>query len=333
MSELLTIEFVAEMTKTPPDVPFAPGLARESFAESAIFATLPIATIGAKSKNGYTYTQAAVEKIVQEINDKKPEGIWGHIRPDERASRYDPPAVRWVGATIEGKTLWAKAIPISEIARQHFEVASAAQAPIGTSIYGLATLNKQNDVLDFEIETIDLASSARAGVRESVAVPRLTSEMSQENPLEVEMSDTQELVQELTGERDTLKAQIAEMETTFQNRIAEMETTYKARISELQGQLSNGWIETAVSEIKLPALRPIVAEQLEGRSFETREAAEAAVALIQEKPSIKAVAAELTKAALGPNVVVAAEQNANNWREEVVRAAESRAKKTGVLAQ
>lgn len=331
MSELLTIEFVAEMTTAAPNVTVSPDILA-ALGDNPMLVTLPVAKVGVKSRNGYTYTAEAVKAMAEQINSKRPEGRWGHLRADERATRYDPPAVRWLAAELDANgVLWAKATPVTPDAREHFRVATAARANVGTSIYGMATIDKDNTtVRHIDLESIDLADPARVGVPETVAVPVITAEMSIEEAIVPEELTVQ--LQELTGERDGLQAQVAEMQAANQTLLAEMEG-YKARISELQGQLSNGWIETAVSEIKLPALRPIVAEQLEGRSFETREAAEAAVALIQEKPSIKAVAAELTKAALGPNVVVAAEQNANNWREEVVRAAESRAKKTGVLAQ
>ncbi len=160
-----------------PDVPLAEGLDAAAFGDDPMFVTLPIAQIGAVSKNGYRYSEGVVQGLVAQINQQKPEGHWGHVPAEKRDTHYQPPAVRWVGALMdEGGVVWAKAFPITPEAREHFRIAQAAQAPIGTSLYGVATIEGE-EVVALDLESIDLADAARVGIAEAVAAPVITSEM------------------------------------------------------------------------------------------------------------------------------------------------------------
>lgn len=163
--------------KITPDVPLAEGLDVAAFGDDPMFVTLPIAQIGAVSKNGYRYAEAVVRGLVTQINQQKPEGHWGHVPAEKRDTHYQPPAVRWVGALMdEGGVVWAKAFPITPEAREHFRIAQAAHAPIGTSLYGVATIEGE-EVVALDLESIDLADAARVGIAEAVAAPVITAEM------------------------------------------------------------------------------------------------------------------------------------------------------------
>ncbi len=170
------------MAKITPDVPLAEGLDVAAFGDDPMFVTLPIAQMGAVSKNGYRYAESVVRGLVAQINQQKPEGHWGHVPAEKRDTHYQPPAVRWVGAMLDADgVVWAKAFPITPEAREHFRIAQAAQAPIGTSLYGVATIEGE-EVIALDLESIDLADAARVGIAEAVAAPVITAEMNDAIP-------------------------------------------------------------------------------------------------------------------------------------------------------
>jgi len=79
-----TEKLEAAPAKNLPDVPLAAGLDVAAFGDDPLFVTLPVAQIGAVSRNGYRYAEGAVRGLVEQINAKKPEGRWGHVRPEDR---------------------------------------------------------------------------------------------------------------------------------------------------------------------------------------------------------------------------------------------------------
>lgn len=191
------------MAKITPDVPLAEGLDVAAFGDDPMFVTLPIAQMGAVSKNGYRYAEAVVRGLVAQINQQKPEGHWGHVPAEKRDTHYQPPAVRWVGALLDANgVVWAKAFPITPEAREHFRIAQAAQAPIGTSLYGVATIEGE-EVIALDLESIDLADAARVGIAEAVAAPVITAEMNDARGSKPPAMGVKSLMNE-TGGEDTL---------------------------------------------------------------------------------------------------------------------------------
>jgi hypothetical protein len=96
----LRLTCLSEMRGGYPDIPLPEDIDRAALGEAAFFVTLPIGQAGAQSRNGRTYSRAAVEGMVAQINARRPEGMWGHLSEAEAGTRYDPPAIRWLAACL-----------------------------------------------------------------------------------------------------------------------------------------------------------------------------------------------------------------------------------------
>jgi len=150
-----------------------------------VFVTLPIAKVGATSRNGRKYDTAAVQSIVAKINTSRSTGIRGHLTEAERATRFDLPSLVWIGAQLEPNGLaWAKAyVPTySADTREFFRIMSVVESEVGTSIYGTADIDESGNVTNLQIESIDLGHPQRLGVASAAAIPIVTSELHTPRP-------------------------------------------------------------------------------------------------------------------------------------------------------
>lgn len=58
---------------------------------------------------GRVYERSAVESLVHQISEKRPEGGWGHLHVSEFGTRYEPSAIRLLAATLaQDGTAWAR---------------------------------------------------------------------------------------------------------------------------------------------------------------------------------------------------------------------------------
>lgn len=371
MSKVIRLETISEMSATYPDVPLAPGVDLAALGDDPLFVTLPIGKFGAKSVNGRTYEMSAVQRIVEQVNSDRPEGRWGHLKPEDRASKYDAPPIRWVGATIAPDGVaYGKLLAVTQEARDYYRTAKATNAKVATSVYGVATFDGTK-VVDFELESIDIADPKRVGIPDMVAAPQLTQEM------EEGMKTDKELVQELSVERDQLQKQIAEMKAKAdqvdqaQKLIQEYADAFvraeinitasggdlgkviQEMIEKLQAMQASqlvAQVEAAVQEmVKVETLRPIVTRLLNIPAPELFTNRQVVAEMFQRLPNEKAIKDQIVKlmaepymAALatqqvqeqaGPGAVVAAadKQKPENWREELVKNAEQTAKQIGAL--
>lgn len=318
MMEMVIFEHVSRFKKEYPDVPLSSELDPADFDENTRFVTLPLMPIGAKSRNGRTYSEQAVRGIVDQINQKRPEGGWGHLAVEERATRYDPPALRWVGAMVDTDGLaWGKAIPVTESAREHIRIAKQTRARIGTSIYGKATL-KGNEVMSIELEKIDLVDSERVGIPEAAAVPivEMSEEIKEQNPV------SEQLIQELTTERDGLKTQISELTAaldTHKGIVAELcqvmgiekADDLKTVVSELVNQRNDATnkarlaiVGKLVGELKLPQTAKLVAAAIGTPDTDDEEKIKTQIAELMASDLIQPVA-EMERVKIGgPRAIV-----------------------------
>ena len=143
--------------------------------------TLPIGQAGARSRNQRTYSRAAVEQMVAQINQQRPEGMWGHLAAEEAQTRYDPPAIRWLAAQIDGEGIaWGKGLPLTDETRDYYRLAKATNARVGTSLVAWAQMDG-SEVTALELVTVDLADPARVGVPVTAAKPVISAEMTEES--------------------------------------------------------------------------------------------------------------------------------------------------------
>lgn len=284
MSEII-IELTSDFKGQYPNVPFAAGVDAEGFQSepNPFFVTLPIARVGVKSRNGREFNRAAVERIVSQINDKKPEGNIGHIPVEKRSTHYEMPKLRWLGAVLDADgTAWGKAwIPsYASDVREFFRDAKRSNARVGTSIYGK---EGEAGLADMVLEQIDLGHPDRLGVLEVGAIPQITSELNDENKEADNMAE-KEVLAELLTSKDAVIAELQTKVNASETLVSELQskaaiadaviaelgadpvTTAKGLIAELvdlkKAKLANEIDDVIAELVKVPQLRGIAKKEV-----------------------------------------------------------------------
>ena len=348
MAELLG-GMVSELRGSYPDVPYAPGVDAEGIRQddpNPMFVTLPLVKVGGVSRNGLHWNRTAAERIVAQINERKPEGYLGHVPAEKRSTQFEFGKLRWVGAKLhDDGTVWAKAyVPkYAEDARDYFRLAKRTGAFVGTSVYGL---KGDKGIEDMTLESVDLGHPDRVANPSAVAVPLVTSEMvetpapagagdvteikQEENPVEAE---NKAVVSELIEARDVALGQVAELKgqlETVSAQIVELKAAAETlqQISELVGgnalETVRAWqteraaaekaareaaVQAVVSElVALEALRPLVLAQM--GDVADAEAARARVTELLGRDDMQVIAEALKSSVMGPRAVVTAARQA-----------------------
>ncbi len=251
MTKTVVFEYaLGTFAGTFPQVPTAAGVDMDALRQTdtdPMFVTLPIVPeVGATSRNGLLYDEALADSIVKQINDKRPEGIFGHLRDEERSSSYPEPAAIWVGAMRDGSTVWAKALVTDPRAKDRIRRLKATGGQIATSIYGKGRYEQTSKagvrrLADFDLETLDFAPPARAALQNG-AQPAITAELEQGDPemtkeeliAELTAGDIpQELREQIIGEAQS-RSQTATTIAELQQQIADRD----AMVTELQGSIA-----------------------------------------------------------------------------------------------
>lgn len=307
---------ITEFRGTFPKLELPEDIDLTAFGENKWFATLKIGKVGATSHSGRVYTRTAMEQLVEQVNKGRPEGRWGHLKEEDRATVYDPPAVRWLAAMIdEDGTVWAKCYPMTAEAKEHLRIAAATNAKVGTSIYGKASMEGSN-VIGLNVETIDLAGAPRVGVPETAAHVQITSEQSDK---ESGMADTD--LKDLIAERDSLKARIAELENELKTLkpaeaalasagemvgnkdiavgIKTLQTEKEGLIAENKELLKEA-IANKVSSVKLESARPIIAELISAANPTSRKQLDEVFTEVMARESVKTLLKQTVIKEMGP---------------------------------
>jgi 2'-5' RNA ligase len=174
----LTLTCVSEMRGKYPDIRLPDDVNTESIRSRGFkFVTLPVGQINSQSRNGRSYREAAMRRFAEQINQKRPEGNWGHIPETMLSTHYSNPPIRWLASQIDDQgVVWAKGLPLTKESQDYFELARDTNARVGTSLAAYAQMDG-DDVLDLELITLDLADPARVGVPMTASVPVLSTEM------------------------------------------------------------------------------------------------------------------------------------------------------------
>lgn len=231
------IDYVSEFAKGRPEIPLPSDVLenmpkiKELLQGEPVFVTLPVAKSNSRSRNGRIYTENAVKKLVDQINSMRPEGIFGHIENEKRATSYTPPAIRWLVAEMQSDgTAWAKGLALTKESADYFNLAEATLSRVGTSVYGKPPIMRNGAVHEFELEKLDIADPTRAGLIEAVAVPYVTSEMTHEdNEEDGDKNMSDQLISELTKARDDFRDEAADL----RNQVSELQ----AKIDEATRQI------------------------------------------------------------------------------------------------
>lgn len=254
--EIIREYYVAAFRGKPEDVLPAEGVDMDAIHQrdpDAMFVTLPIAEIGAISNNGLLYDEALVDSIAEQINNKRPGGIFGHLKDEERNTSFPLPAGLWVGAKRVGQTLWAKAYVPPSAARDYVLNLKSVGGELATSIYGKGKFEKVREgvrrLANFKLESLDFAPPSRAALGLG-AIPHVTAEMQEESG-DDDMTDKAQVLAELTVDevpaklREAIIAEATKQDET-QSTIAELTNTVKAKdevIAEMQGVIEQHRVE------------------------------------------------------------------------------------------
>lgn len=258
---------VSELRGGYPNIALPPGM-REEFGADAMFVTLPIGKVGARSRNERTYSEAAVKAIVDAVNTMRPEGRWGHLRDEERPYTYGPPAIRWLVAMIDSEGIaWAKGFPTTSEAREYFRVAKIAGSRVGTSVYGFGRMDG-DQVVDFELESIDLAAPDRVGIPETAAEPMITKETEDNGMTEITLRDVpdavrQQILEQYSNEQNG--ARLSEMEqqvATLSEQVQALTTERDAARGEASKLLAT-YVQARIAEqVQLAPVRKLIARMV-----------------------------------------------------------------------
>lgn len=214
MSELLHV-LISEFKGKYPEIPLPEDIDRDAFGDKPFFVTLPIGEVGARSRNKRTYTRASIQEMVDQVNERRPRGWWGHPEPGERSTTA--PALQWLAAILDedGKA-WGKCVTLAENAREYLKAARATRTKVGTSILGTAAMDGDK-VVSVDLSFIDLVADPNwVGVPATAATPHLTKETrlgAGEDKQGGTMPDgNEQLIAELRTDRDTARTKATELE-------------------------------------------------------------------------------------------------------------------------
>jgi hypothetical protein len=176
--EMISWHYVSELSSSLPTIPLPEDIDLSELKKEykRIFAdedvelfVLPIGAINAESRNGRTYLASAIHDLVTQVNELRPEGMWGHLRDEELSTRYDPPAIRWLAAKLVGDVAYGLLLPLTVEARDYYRLARATGANVATSITAQADINQKQEVTHLSLHTIDIADPTRVGILATVS--------------------------------------------------------------------------------------------------------------------------------------------------------------------
>jgi hypothetical protein len=296
----VTLTCISELRGAYPEIALPDDIDRSALGEAAFFVTLPIGQAGARSRNQRTYSRAAVEQMVAQINQQRPEGMWGHLAPDETGTRYDPPAIRWLAAMLDGDGIaWGKGLPLTEQTREYYRLAKATSARVGTSLVAWAQMDG-SEVTSMELVTVDLADPARVGVPVTAARPVISKEMKtgsaeekdstqRREDAKTQREDSLEALREMLGEGDVIER----VQTLLEER--------SGLIEEREALISEAITAAVERTVRIPAAAALVEDLVRARSPQTQAEVGAAVAAVVESAAVKSLLRAELQQAMGPS--------------------------------
>lgn len=337
MNEVPVIEYIiGEFRGTFPDVPIAAGVNLEELTEAdgtPFFVTLPIIPeVGQVSKNGLLYDDQLVNSIEEQINTKRPGGIFGHLRDDQRDTAFPLPAGLWVGAKRVGQTLWAKSYIPPGAGRDHMRRLKAIGGQIATSIYGKGTKEivraGVNRLTAFTLESLDFAPPERAALGYGAA-PFVTAEMQNQEHRKtmniVTINDIpQALREQVIQEYQRTAAQregVAELSTQLADRDTVI-AAQQATIAEYQRVQFDNALDGKISELinwtvtgegaqaKVDSFKRTVRSRILAEMGTERKAERIAEVAATVWAEVQPIAETVRDALSGPPAIVSAAQRA-----------------------
>lgn len=341
---------VGEFRGSFPDVPTAAGVDMDALKASdpdMMLVTLPIIPqVGATSRNGLLYDDALANDIVAQINAKRPEGIFGHLKEEDRATAFPEPAAVWLGAMRDGNQVWAKAMVTSPDAKARIRRLKATGGQIATSIYGKGSYEPTatkgvRRLAAFDLESLDFAPPARAALGNG-AHPHVTAELEQGDPdmnreqiiAELTLNDIPAAIREQivaeAQQRSTATQTIAELQQAVADRDALIQAAQET-VAEYQRQRFSDSLDTRVAELtnwsvkgeeaqkKLDSFRRTLRARITQELGEERDAERVAETVTAVWTDLEPLAETLRDSLAGPAALIGGKGKGDNWRDELVK--------------
>lgn len=190
-----------------PTVPITEGVIYEDLIagdDDPMFVTMPIGKSGSTSANNRHYDEGFITELEKQVLQKRPVGLMGHLKDEERSTAFPDEAVHWVGAVRERDLLWGKGYvppgPVRDRVRRYM----ASGRPLATSIDAKAsgTWSKEQGAMVMDGKTLDLnqidfAPADRVGISDLSVVPHISKEMGEGGENEM---DKLQIIKELSAE-------------------------------------------------------------------------------------------------------------------------------------
>jgi hypothetical protein len=292
----VTVTCISEMRGAYPEIGLPEDIDRAALGADAFFVTLPIGQVGAKSRNQRRYSRAAVEQMVAQINAQRPEGMWGHIAADETATRYDPPAIRWLAAVIDGEGVaWGKGLPLTAETRDYYRLAKATNARVGTSLVAWAQMDGE-EVQALELVTVDLADPARVGVPVTAAKALISTEMDEGKGKESTQRRREGQSKAQSGEEDA--AELVALRELFGE--GDVVAQVRALMAEREALLDAAITAAVERAVRIPAALGLVEQLVRGKKPQTQAAIGDAVAAVVTSEAVQGLLREMVAQTSGP---------------------------------
>lgn len=368
-NEDITFTVVSEFKGEFPEIPFAEGVdVREltSGDDDPLFVSLPVAEVGITSRNNLYYDDKLVSELEKQINVKRPNANFGHIKDDDRDTVFNVPAGIWVGAVREGKKLWAKAYIMPGEEKTYIKKLKAVGGSIATSIYGRGSIiqdkNGRNRAASFSLESLDFGSKDRVSLNinpqmvltseftekttpkrdnkmsDNLDVKTLRKEDAPNLPQEVKdavlaefesAKEEMDRISELTKDLEHAAKTISEYENTIaEYRRKEFGSTLDAKIAELVK-----WETTSdKTKSKLEAFRSNLKDAVLAKIGDSTDIKKAERQITEFMDGYYGTIAEtLRDEAAGPSATVAAGTKTEDWRKKYVDNAQEIARQSGAI--
>jgi hypothetical protein len=343
-SEMIQEYTIARLRGSFPDVPIAAGVDLDELKTldpQPVFVTLPvIPEIGTVSKNGLLYDEALATSIEEQINTKRPGGIFGHLKDEERDTSFPIPPAMWVGAKRVGQSLWAKAYVAPGAARDHIRQLKAMGGSIATSIYGKGAFEAVEKgvrrLKDFDLESLDFAPPSRAALGYASA-PNVTAELTQDDPVEeqevmeltikdVSQALREQIIQEFQAANNQ-QAQVAELTqqvtdrdtiitelraSVQQSQVREFDNALDAKIAELV----NWQVKGEAAQAKVDAFKRTLKSRILAEMGTDRKAERIAEVTATVWADLKEIAETVRDALAGPAAIVGNRQRSTPKLED-----------------
>ncbi|MHC4619593.1 MAG: hypothetical protein ACYTEQ_17745 [Planctomycetota bacterium] len=289
-----------------PTVPITEGVDYEALIAGdtdPLFVTMPIGKAGSTSGNKRHYDEEFVQELEKQVLQRRPIGLMGHLKKEDRNTEFPAEAVHWVGAMRENDLLWGKGYVPPGPVRDRVRRYKASGRPMATSIDAQASGEWDKDMgamkmdgASLDLHQIDFAPADRAGIVGLAVVPEISREMDGDNvdSMEDNPMDKLEVLKGLTAEdaqyiptevREAIletvetPAEVAQVTEIRETLNLEGDADINARIKEilaekeeqLKTQISGKITELVDEGIKLESARPLVRRLVELEAPESVE--------------------------------------------------------------